>query len=340
MDAFVKRFSTYRTIKQAPIISSALTLDSLDADTTTVTVVGTGINRSDTGNWLIVDGLCYLITNVKPQTDRTLLTLMSPLDAFNRPLEFEDGQSPASIGAFIAATLQRQWVESDDPVYAMAYLAVSNSDTTAFAPPELDNNGLFALPDYCRLMRKSYRVNVQFTDAGSTLECKISTSPVSSRQVSFEDGHSQLQSVDYSSSGTAKLTIIYDRDTGERDENNDPIVVRERTTWYLSDTGEVSQSVPPRRAAGAWNTIAVRGKDVDIQAKAIETFAKNKSNHKLEFWSDRNLNVQDDCTFQVYGEALQSYISYKRKSSTDKRYYYKSGELATTATEKLRGAGK
>ena len=319
MDAFVKRFSTYRTIKQAPIISSALTLDSLDADTTTVTVVGTGINRSDTGNWLIVDGLCYLITNVKPQTDRTMLTLMSPMDAFDRPLEFEDGQSPASIGAFIAQTLQRQWVESDDPVYAMTYLVVSNSDTTAFAAPELDNNGLFTLPDYCRLMRKSYRVNVQFTDAGNTLVCSISKSPVAARQVSFEDGHSQLQSVDYSSSGTAKLTIIYDRDTGER---------------------EVSQSVPSRRAAGEWDTIAVRGKNVDVQAKAVETFAKNKSNHKLEFWSDRDLNVQDDCTFQVYGEELQSYISYKRKSSTDKRYYYKSGELATTATEKLRGAGK
>jgi hypothetical protein len=42
----------------------------------------------------------------------------------------------------------------------------------------------------------------------------------------------------------------------------------------------------------------------------------------------------------VYGELLQSYISYKRKTSEDKRYYYKSGELATTATEKLRGAAK
>lgn len=340
MDAFVKSFATYRTIKQAPIISSALTLDSLDADTTTVTVVGTGINRSDTGNWLIVDGLCYLITNVKPQTDRTMLTLMSCLDAFDRPLELEDGQSASSIGAFIADTLQRQWVESADPVYAMPYLVVTNLDTTAFAPPELNSSGLFALPDYCRLMRKSYRVNVRFTDGGNTLACIISKSQVTARQISFEDGHSQLQSVDYSSSGTAKLTVIYDRDTGERDENNDPIVVRERTIWYLSDTGGVSQTVPPRRAAGAWNTIAVKGKNVDVQAKAIETFAKNKSNHKLEFWSDRELEVQDDCTFQVYGEALHSYISYKRKSSTDKRFYYKSGELATTATEKLRGVGK
>ena len=77
-----------------------------------------------------------------------------------------------------------------------------------------------------------------------------------------------------------------------------------------------------------------------MEAKVIQTFAKNKANHKLEFRSTLDLNVQDNCTFMVYGEPLQSYISYKRKSSEDKRFYYKSGELATTATEKLRGVAK
>lgn len=340
MDAFVKNFSGYRTIKQAPVISSALTLDSLDADTSTVTVVGTGINRSDTGNWLIIDGRCYLITNVKPQTDRTMLTLMSALDAFDRPLEYAVGQSPTSVGAFVADCLTQHWIAEADPVYTMPYLVVSNSDTTPYSPPETDDNGLFALPDYCRLMRRSYRVNARFADAGDTLQCTISKVPAAARQISFDDGHSQLQSVDYSSSGIAKLTILYDRDTGGKDENNNPIVVRERSTWYLSDSGDISQSIPSRRASGEWNTIAIKGKDIDVQAKAIETFAKNKSNHKLEFWSDRDLTVHDDCTFLVYGEVLQSYISYKRKSSTDKRYYYKSGELATTATEKLKGLYK
>ena len=77
-----------------------------------------------------------------------------------------------------------------------------------------------------------------------------------------------------------------------------------------------------------------------METKVIETFAENKANHKLEFWSVLDLAVQDDCTFFVYGELLHSYISYKRKSSNDKRFYYKSGELATTATEKLRGVKK
>ena len=339
MEAFVKSFATYRTVKKAPVISSALTLDSLDAETSTVTVVGTTIGRSNTGDWLIIDGSVYQISAVKPQTDRTMLTLVSPLEAFSRPLELVTPVAGQTIGGFVADQLQTNWIACDDPAYAMPYLSVSNSDTTPYAAPELGNSGCFDLPGYCRLMRKSYRTVVRFADAGSTLQCTINKAPMVSRQISFDDGRSRLQSVDYSASGTAKLTVLRDVDTGEKDANGNAIVQRERSFWYLSESGDVSQDIPARRAAGKWSTITVKG-DADIEAKVIETFAKNKANHKLEFWSSLDLYVQDDCTFLVYGELLQSYISYKRKSSEDKRYYYKSGELATTATEKLRGVLK
>ena len=35
---------------------------------------------------------------------------------------------------------------------------------------------------------------------------------------------------------------------------------------------------------------------------------------------------------------MSSYVSYIGISSSDNRYYYKSGELATTLTERLKGA--
>ena len=339
MEAYVKSFATYRTIKKATVISSALVLDSMDAETSTVTVKGTDIGRSDTGNWLIIDGCVYQISVVKPQTDRTMLTLVSPLDAFSRPLELEDQPAGQSIGGFVLDTLRANWVQCEDPVYSMAYLKVSNLDTTLFSEPELDNAGCFDLADYCRLIRKSYRITIRFFDTGSALACTISRAPATSRQVSFDDGRSQLQSVDYSSSGTAKLTVLCDVDTGEKDENGEAILARERSTWYLSESGAISQTIPARRASGKWSTVNVRGSD-KVESKVIETFAKNKANHKLEFWSTLDLAVQDNCTFLVYGELLHSYISYKRKSSEDKRFYYKSGELATTATEKLRGVKK
>lgn len=339
MEAFVKSFATYRTIKKATVISSALTLDSLEADTTAVTVVGTDIGRSNTGDWLLIDGHVYRISNVKPQGDRTLLTLVFPQDTFTRSLELAQMPSEDYVGEFIRKVLQIHWVECEDPVYSMPYLTVSNVDVTPFAEPELDGSGCFTLADYCRLMRKTYRIPVKFVDIGSSLACIISKAPAASRQVDFSDGRSQLQSVDYSSSGTAKLTVLCDVDTGEKDANGEPILERQRSVWYLSEDGTASQTIPARRASGEWKTITVK-KLEEVEKKVNETFAKNKANHKLEFWSTRDLAVQDDCTFMVYGELLQSYISYKRKSSEDKRFYYKSGELATTATEKLRGVAK
>ena len=339
MEAFVKSFATYRTIAKATVISSALTLDSLDADTTTVTVVGTAIGRKNTGDWLLIDGSVYRISNVKPQTDRTMLTLSFPLDLFNRPLELVEQTQGQTVGGFILDNLQAHWIKCDDPAYAMPYLVVSNLDTTAFVAPELDGNGCYVLANYCRLMRKGYRITVKFIDVGNSLACVISKAPPAYRQISFDDGRSQLQSVDYSSGGTAKLTVLCDVDTGEKDENGDAILERHRSIWYLSEDGTASQTIPARRASGEWKTISVK-KPEEIEKKVIETFAKNKANHKIEFWSSVDLSVHDDCTFMVYGEKLQSYISYKRKSSEDRRYYYKSGELATTATEKLRGVVK
>lgn len=339
MDAFVKSFAAYRTIKKATALSSALTLDSLDAETSTVTVKGTEIGRSNTGDWLIIDGSVFSIKNVKPQGDRTLLTLVSPLEVFSRALEFATQGAGQSIGGFVLQQMTANWIQCPDPVYRMDYLRVTNSDATPFAPPELDNSGCFSLAEYCRLMRKSYRVAVRFSDAGSGLLCSITRQPEAQHQVIFTDGRSQLQSVDYSSSGTAKLTVLHDVDTGEKDENGEAIIQRNRSEWYLSESGEASQTPPSRRASGKWDTITVSG-NADVETKVVETFAKNKANHKLEFWSELDLSVHDDCTFEVYGELLNSYISYKRKSSTDRRYYYKSGELATTATDKLRGAMK
>lgn len=339
MDAFVKSFATYRTIKQAPVLSSSLIVDSLDDETSVATVAGTTIARSDTGNWLVVDGQIYYISKVKPQTDRTSLTLVSPLNAFDHPLELGMQQPEQTIGGFVSGCLNANWVNCDDPTYAMRYLVVYNRDISPYIAPELDSNGCFNLPEYCRLMRKSYRTVARFSDAGSALACTISTTPITARQVSFEDGKSQLQSVDYSASGTAKLTVLQDVDTGQKDAQGNKILHRNRTNWYLAEDGTVTQSIPARRAPGKWATISVKESE-NVEAKVVEAFAKNKKNHKLEFWSTLDLAVQDDCTFFVYGELLRSYISYKQKISTDKRYYYKSGELATTATEKLRGATK
>lgn len=339
MEVYVKSFATFRTIKKATANAWELVEDSLDYETSSVTVVGDAIDRSDAGNWLVADGQIFRIANVSPESEQTTLTLEPPLDAFDRPIELEVQPGNQTVGGFVASLLQALWASCDDPVYAIPYLEVSYSDATPFVPPEVDSGNCFKLSDYCRLMRKTYRTTLRFFLSDGKLGCSIYTAPAVSRQISFEDGHSHLGAVSYSYSGLSKITAIQDVDTGEKTEAGETILLRERTTWYLAEDGSVSQLIPGRRAPGEWGTVYLKSKD-DVAAKVAETFAKNKANHKLEFWSVRDLPVQADCSFMVYGKLLRSYISYKRKNSADNRFYYKVGELATTASEKLKGVLK
>lgn len=324
MEIFVKDRLSFKTAKHPQCLSHDLVLDSLEKESSTVEVPGTVITRSDVGNWLITSGKVYLISLVKPGDAKTTLSLQHPLEAFTRPLIYEEPAEGQSIGAFIAETLQRNWIGCDDPVYALPYLVVSNSDTTPFVPPEVGSNGLFDLPAYCRLMRRTYGIAVNFQLSGSNLECKIGVTPGASRQVLFTDGRSQLKTVDYGASGTAKITAVQDG---------------VNSVWYLSEAGEISQTIPDRRAAGSWTTISVSS-NTDVAAKVAETFAKGRSGHKVEFMSELDLNVLDNCRLRIRDDTLNSYISCKRKRSGDNRYYYKAGELATTASEKLRGVKK
>lgn len=337
MWTFVKSFSTYRTTKKAPVISSTLIIDSLDAEASSAVVAGTEITPLDVGNWLIIDGLVYRISAVKPQTDRAQLTLVAPVDVFSRPLEYFEQSVGQTIGNYIAEQLEEHWIQCEDPAYAIPYLSVSGSDTSVFSAPELDSAGCYRLDEYARLMRRTYGTTLRFRDGGAALLCEISSPPETRRQISFDDGKSQLQTLDYSASGTAKLTVICDVDTGEKDDGGNAITYRQRSTWYLAEDGSASDSVPPRRATGEWTTITV-SKPEDVETKVLETFAKNKTNHKLEFWSSMDLPVRCICTFFVYGVPITSDITLKRKSSSDNRYFYRCGELATTASEKLRGA--
>ena len=184
MEVYVKSFATYRTIKKATAVCFSLVLDSLEADTSTVIVRGTDIDRSDIGSWLVCDGQVFRISNVKPDNSQTQLTLKDPLEAFQRPLELEKQPLDQTIGGFIASQLHEHWVTCDDPAYVVPYLEVFNSDTTPFIAPELDNSGSYTLPDYARLMRKAYRTTVHFSNGGNKLICTVQAVPAATKQIS------------------------------------------------------------------------------------------------------------------------------------------------------------
>lgn len=347
---YIKRISDFKTVAALNVLSSSLCLDSAEQEGSSVTVIGNDVPRSLAGSWAIIDEQIYTISTVTPQDGRTLLALSAPGDAFSRLLPYTAPES-GSGGAFAAAQLSANFIHQPDAQYALPYLTVSNLDTSDFVAPDVDSNGLFALSDYFRLLRRLRGIKPVFSLSGDELQLTLTPVGKTSRVIPFNDGHSQLASVAYSDSGLAKITTRHsvariestDPETGKvtyaKDDEGKTIYDIETADFYLTESGSVVTSPPARRVQGAWLTLPVAAKD-DPAAKAAERFAKAASSHKIEFWSDREFAVFDPCEFSIYGETMESYISYAGTRSTDGRFYYRSGELLLTATEKLKGMMK
>lgn len=347
MELFIKRFSDFKTVSQHSVLSYSLCVDSAEAESSTVTVAGNGIPRALSGSWAVVDDRIYTIATVTPEDGQTQLTLAAPGEAFSRLLPYTAPTS-GSGGAFAASQLAANFINQTDAQFAAPYLDVSNLDTTAFLPPEIDSNGLYSLSDYLRLLRRMRGIKPVFGFTRTSLTLTLTPAAKTSRVVLFDDGHNQLASVSYSDSGLAKITTRHsvarvesvDETTGKityaKDDQGNTVYDVETADFYLTETGDVVTTPPARRVHGAWLTLPVAARD-DPAAKAAERFAKSSSSHRIEFWSDRELSVFDPCKFNIYGELMESYISYAGRRFGDDRWLYRSGELLLTATEKLKG---
>ena len=76
----------------------------------------------------------------------------------------------------------------------------------------------------------------------------------------------------------------------------------------------------------------------DMDARVQDVFSQNSNSHKIEWKSNRRFDLYDTTHIRLDGGLMSSYISYIGISSGDNRFHYKSGELATTLTERLKGA--
>ena len=108
-------------------------------------------------------------------------------------------------------------------------------------------------------------------------------------------------------------------------------------TFYLSADGDVTREEPVFRAEGKWEVLALEETE-DLEEKVQDIFSQNSNSHKIEWRSTKPYELYDTVVLRLDGGLMASYVSYIGVSSADHRYYYKSGELATTLTERLKGA--
>lgn len=319
MVAFIKRRKDFRTIASAEVVNYDVPIASISDDVGTILLYDTTVTRGNEGDFLIMDGHIWLIEQVAPAELQTTVTVTDVAAAFDRLLPFVE--ESVSIGSFLAQQLADHYRNVSDLDYQMPYLEITNLDNTEFLGPTV-TDGLFNLRTYMRKVNRLRDVQVLFSVSQNKLNILIQPRQRPSHNIIFEDGTSQLISRSYSRSSIAKVTAYQ---------------YGEAHTYYLSADGKVTTQEPVFRAEGKWEVLALEETE-DLEEKVLDIFSQNSNSHKIEWRSTKHYELYDTVVLRLDGGLMSSYVSYIGISSADSRYYYKSGELATTLTERLKGA--
>ena len=333
MRCYIKDYSTFNTLAQRDTDSYDLTLDSMNGESSSLTLLGDDGPSTLNGNWILLNGNIWRIDKVSPANGRTKLTLLPPESIFDRTLCYT-GTAYTTTGGYIASLILANWVNQTDTVYDTPYITVTNTDTTAIIPPETEDGGLFNFLAYIRKMRTEQNIVLGWAFSRNTLTITISKRTAVARPLVLNDGHTQLIKADYSHTALAKITAWHVVDTGTQDLDGNAIYDALETNWYLAQDGSVSSTPPQSRASGGWGTIVVNGED-DPETKATEEFGKNEESHKVELYSDVEMHIGDTARIKLNGEILESTVMGIYRKSGDIRTRYRLGDMITTLSERL-----
>lgn len=345
MEAYIKSFSSFYALRQVSTTDWSLVLDSLDSQGSSITVGGDDIPGTISGNWLIVNDIPMRIEVVTPGKGLTRFTLSAAEEIFNRQLLAdydETGTIPTwpdtTIGGFIQRIIEREWVNQADTRYSTPYISVTNLDNTAFVAPELDDNGIWNLLAYIRWARINYNISLTWTVQRNGLRVTIHREPVTLHPLVLGDGHTQLASSSFASQRIAKVTVIQPHEVEpeeEPDEDAEPVFEMTSTDWFLCADGTVTDDPDAtNRVDGEWITIVIG--DGDDQAEKVqEEFAKNGESHKVELYTDVQMDVGDRFLVNLNGELFEGTVVRRFLKRGDMRVLYTSGELITTIQERV-----
>ncbi len=319
MVAFIKSRKNFKTVLSAEVVSWDVPYSSIENDVGTLVLYGTAVTHGCEGDFLVMDGHIWVVEQVTPDQNQATVSVVDVTSAFDRLLPFAGGGE--TIGVFLAEQLFTHYKEVADTAYAMPYLKITNLDNTEYLGPTV-TDGLYNLQTYIRKVNRLRDVQVLFSIDKDTLIIRIEPRQRPSHKVAFGDGTSQLISQSYSRSSIAKVTA-YQNGVGH--------------DFYLSENGDISQTEPLRRAEGSWEVLALEETE-SLDERVQDIFSQNSNSHKIEWRSTKEYALYDTVILRLDGKLLSSYVSYIGVSSSDNRFYYKSGELATTLTERLKGA--
>lgn len=319
---FVKDRRTFVTKKQCELLNcDPLVYDATEDTSSQITVPLGTITNDDRNSWALNQDGLWLIKGVSPQDTNTNVTLELPWRAFSRD-HIWDGTTYSSKGAFIAAVIQKEYIDQEDIFYAYPYITVTSSDTAKFEAPADETGEIYSLGDYIENAVKVDNIWFSISVSSRNIGIDITNRVGVSRTVVFNDGHTLYEGADFGDDSVGKVTVVQD--------GSDPV------HFYLDANGGIALTPPSERVEGDWKIISIGEDDIPID-EAEKEFEETINSYKIQWASDKDMYVGDNVRFQLNdGSTHYGKVTYKSYKSSDDLYHYKSGSLKTTLTDKIR----
>ena len=327
MLCYIKDFKNFTTKELVDCVSYSLP----DGENGEVVIYEKDISELSekyVGAWIIIGDGIYYISEATPNENAVTLTILSPIYAFSRPVEY-DGST--TYGTLIANMLEDNFgLGCDDGEYVMTYLSVESNDNTP-CDIETDDYG-FIIPYEVLEDALFYGVEINFSFTNTSLNIDVKTRTEEEGIVLFNDGITTLESESYSDNFVAKISVIHRLDPQEGEEEQEEAF--EIIDYYLADDYTISTTPPAHRAKGTWIYVVADGNNTP-ESVAIREFSRNSNNHKIEFKTSEYFYRYQPMKIRLHDTVFTTTIMSRVFSSDDNLYHYKCGTLATTLTEKI-----
>lgn len=291
-------------------------------------------------------GLC---DTYKSGSDSTAYTLMLRQKEFLFDrfvfIKNEDTISTTGIEDFIAQTITDNWINSGDAMLDRTYMTVTaDTHTRVYAKVATIvslTDGTYNLKTFLGNCLEYYDIHVSF-DFSTTGQLQLHVYHDSTADVSVNATLSDVTEYTevYSVDALAKLNVQWDQTDGQ-----DVIATFYRTYYLLSDRTITTDGTDPNRAAGTVRSAIIEAETEDeMYQKVIDTFAKNKYSHKINFMLSMDSKLYDysefypghDTQIKTKSGIRSTIVTGLTVSSSSRFAKLTFGKLKVTLIEKLR----
>lgn len=329
MVGYIKSRLTFKTLSAVEVSTYEVLIDS---DKTSKAVIN-GEHQEYAGEFIYIDPYLRLIKKAAVKNNQTTLTLHDPMQMFDRDLVFnEEGPQPSTLLGFIRAKIAE--IQADpDAQFNLPFLSIDATEGSAsFVAPVVEDDGLFNLAEYIQSARQN-GIGTEWKINPSGLQLRLFERPEKTYNIILDDGHNVLLSQAFSDATYSKLTVR--QSGGESDA-----LVWTDFIYYLTEDGEAVTEPPAVRLKGKWGTVTCRESD-DPKDIAEKEFKDNAKSHKIEFYSDKQMQLYDAVNLRFPGGFIfNAKISQIKRSRDDIRTLYTCGDLPTTLEDRLAEAEK